>query len=76
MQKLKPLFFLLFLFGSCDTKKESIIDSQKLINKHITGLADSLKHVSDSESFNRIKTEIHTLQYRFDSLGIELKKYK
>lgn len=75
MHKLNPLFFLLFLPGSCDTKKEGIIDSQKLINKQLTGLADSLQHVGDSEAYNRIKTEIHSLQYKFDSLSNELKKY-
>ena len=73
---MKPLLFLLFLLGSCDTKKESIIDSQKLINKQLTGLTDSLKHAGDSESYNRMKTEVHYLQYKFDSLSNELKKYK
>lgn len=75
MQKLKPLL-LFFLLGSCDSKKESIIDSQKLINKQLTGLADSMKHAGDSESLTRMRTEVHALQYRFDSLGTELKKFK
>ncbi len=62
MKKLILLPFLLLFFISCDTKKESIIDGQKLINKQLTGLADSLKHVSDSEGIVRIKGEIAVLQ--------------
>ena len=75
MKKFISLFILLLSFISCDTKKQSIIDSQKLINKKITGLADSLQRVGDSESYNRIKGEIYVLQLRFDSLSNELKKY-
>ena len=73
MKTLKLLPFL-FLFISCDTKKESIIDSQKLINNQIVGLADSLNRVSDTGSIHRIRFEIHTQQLRFDSLSNELKK--
>ncbi len=76
MKILKLLPFLLVFTTSCDTKKESIIDGQKLINKQLTGLSDSLNRVSDSASFNRIKGEIHSLQLKFDSLGVELKKFK
>jgi len=76
MKKLILLLFLFFLFNSCDSKKESLIDSQKLINKQLTGLTDSLQHVSDSVSFNRIKTEIRVLQLRFDSLSNELNDLK
>jgi len=75
MKKLKSLSMLLVLLISCDTKKQSIIDSQKLINKQLTGLADSLKRVSDSQSFYRIKGEVVVLQQRFDSLSDELDKY-
>lgn len=74
MKKLILLPFLLSFFVACDSKKQSIIDSQKLINKRLTGLADSLHHVSDSESYNRIKSEIHVEQIRFDSLKNELDK--
>ena len=74
MKKLILLPLLFFLFVSCDSKKESIIDSQKLINKRITGLADSMQHVGDSESLNRIKGEIRVEQLRFDSLSNELNK--
>lgn len=76
MKKLILLPFACLLFISCDSKKESIIDSQKVINKKITGLADSLQHVSDSESLNRIKSEIRVEQLRFDSLSNELNKLK
>jgi hypothetical protein len=76
MKKLVLLLFLFSLFNSCDSKKESLIDSQKLINKQLTGLADSLQHVSDSVSYNRIKKEIHILQLRFDSLNNELNNLK
>jgi hypothetical protein len=69
MKKTWSLLFVLFILSSCDSKKESIIDSQKLINKQLTGLADSLKHVSDTVAFNRIKSEIHYLQFKFDSLS-------
>ena len=75
MKKLRSLSMLLVLLISCDTKKQSIIDSQKLINKQLTGLADSLKRVSDSQSFYRIKGEVVVLQQRFDSLSDELDKY-
>lgn len=75
MKKILPCFLVLFLLTSCDSKKESIIDSQKLINNQLAGLADSLKRVSDSADYNRIKTEIHYQQYRFDSLNNELKKF-
>ena len=74
MKKLILLPLLCFLFISCDSKKQSIIDSQKLVNKRITGLADSLKRVSDSESYIRIKEEIRVEQLRFDSLSNELNK--
>ena len=74
MKKLILLPLALFFFTSCDTKKQSIIDSQKMINKRLTGLADSLQHVSDSESYNRIKSEIRVEQLRFDSLSNELAK--
>ncbi len=74
--KILKLLLVLFLFVSCDTKKQSIIDGQKLINKQLTGLADSLNRVSDSASLNRIRLEIHVLQIKFDSLGVELKKFK
>lgn len=74
MKVLKLLSFIL-LFVSCDSKKESIIDSQKLINKQLTGLADSLNRVSDSASLFRIKSEIKVLQLRFDSLSVELQKF-
>lgn len=74
MKKLILLPFFLSLFVACDSKKQGIIDSQKLINKRLTGLADSLQHVSDSESYNRIKSEIHVEQLRFDSLSNELNK--
>lgn len=74
MKKLNLLLFIL-LFISCDSKKQSIIDSQKLINKQLTGLADSLHRVSDSESYLRIKKEVQVLQLRFDSLSNELKKF-
>ena len=76
MKKLILLPSLLFFFVACDSKKESLIDSQKLINKQLTGLADSLQHVSDSVSFNRIKMEIRVLQLRFDSLNNELNDLK
>ena len=75
MKILKLLPFL-FLFIACDSKKESIIDGQKLINKQLIGLTDSLNRVSDSTSFHRIKSEIHILQLKFDSLSVELKKFK
>ena len=74
MKKLILAPFVLFFFISCDTKKQSIIDSQILINKRLTGLADSLQHVADSESYNRIKSEIRVEQLRFDSLSNELNK--
>ncbi|HEY2725992.1 MAG TPA: hypothetical protein VGI61_02385 [Parafilimonas sp.] len=76
MKKLILLPFVCLLFVSCDSKKESIIDSQKMINKRITGLADSLQHVGDSASLNRIKAEIRVEQLRFDSLTNELNKLK
>ena len=76
MKKINLLFLALLLFISCDSKKESLIDSQKLINKQLTGLSDSLNRVSDSQSFYRIKGEIHALQMRFDSLSNALKKFK
>lgn len=76
MKKLILLPFLLMFFIACDTKRESIIDSQKLINKRLTGLADSLQHFSDSESIARIRGEIKTEQLRFDSLSNELNKLK
>jgi hypothetical protein len=50
------------------------MDSQKLINKQLTGLYDSLKRVSDSADFNRIKGKIDYLHFRFDSLSKELNK--
>ncbi|HVX27440.1 MAG TPA: hypothetical protein VHB70_13915 [Parafilimonas sp.] len=74
MKKLILLPFLFIFFISCDTKKQGIIDSQKLINKQLTGLQDSLRHVGDSESYNRIKSEIRVDQLRFDSLSNELNK--
>ncbi len=74
MKKLILVPILLFIFASCDTKKQSIIDGQKMINKRLTGLADSLQHVGDSESYNRIKSEIRVEQLRFDSLSDELSK--
>ena len=75
MKKLILLPLFLFLVA-CDSKKQSIIDSQRLINKQLTGLSDSLHRVSDSESFNRIKREIQVLQLRFDSLSNELNNFK
>ena len=75
MKKIILLPLLLFVFASCDSKKQSLIDSQKLINKKLTGLADSLNRVSDSASFYRIKSEIRVLQIRFDSLDNELDKF-
>ncbi|MEP6465141.1 MAG: hypothetical protein ABJB05_02495, partial [Parafilimonas sp.] len=68
MKKLILPFFIL-LFISCDSKKESIIDSQKVINKQLTGLEDSLKRVNDSTSHLRMKNEVRVLQLRFDSLS-------
>ncbi len=76
MKTLKFLPLLSLFFISCDSKKDSIIDSQKLINQQLTGLADSLNRVSDTTSFRRIRSEIHVLQLRFDSLSVELKKFK
>ena len=76
MKKLILLPFACLLFVSCDSKKQSIIDSQKMINKRLTGLADSLQHVGDTESLNRIKSEIRVEQIRFDSLTNELNKLK
>jgi hypothetical protein len=74
MKKLILLSFAYLLCTSCDSKKESIIDSQKMINKRLTGLADSLQHVSDSQSIYRIRSEIRIEQLRFDSLSNELNK--
>ena len=76
MKKLILLLFACVLFISCDSKKESIIDSQKMINKQLTGLQDSLQHAGDSESLNRMKSEVRVLQLRFDSLTNELNKLK
>lgn len=64
------------ILTSCDSKKEGIIDEQKLINKNLTGLQDSMQHAGDSESLARMKSEAQVLQLRFDSLNNELKKYK
>jgi hypothetical protein len=74
MKKIILLQFLFFQFISCDSKKQRIIDSQKLINKRLTGMADSLQHAGDSESLNRIKAEISVEQLGFDSLSNELSK--
>jgi uncharacterized protein YcfL len=74
MKKIILVPLLFFLFISCDSKKQSIIDSQKLINKKLTGLQDSLQHAGDSESLNRMKSEVRVLQLRFDSLSNELNK--
>ncbi len=75
MKKLNLLFLAFMLISACDSKKQSIIDSQKMINKRLTGLSDSLHHVGDSESYNRIKSEIRIEQLRFDSLNNELQKF-
>ena len=45
-----------------------------MINKRLTGLADSLQRVSDSQSVYRIRSEIRIEQLRFDSLSNELNK--
>ena len=74
MKKLILLPLLLFVFAACDSKRESIIDSQKLINKRLTVLGDSLQRVSDQESIHRIKEEIRVEELRFDSLSNELNK--
>ncbi|MBV9961902.1 MAG: hypothetical protein JO072_06605 [Parafilimonas sp.] len=76
MKKLILLPVLLFFFVACDSKREGIIDGQKLINKRLTGLGDSLQHVSDSASIHRIKEEILVEELRFDSLNKELDKLK
>lgn len=75
MKKLILLPFLFVSFISCDTKKQGIIDEQKLINKQLTGLQDSLQHAGDSESIKRMQSEVHVLQLRFDSLSNELSKF-
>jgi uncharacterized protein YcfL len=69
---LLPIFLLLFI--GCETKKSGVVAGQEVINKQLTGLYDSLEHVSDSESINRIKGEIKVLQHQFDSLNTEYEK--
>jgi len=76
MKKIILLPFLMFFFVSCDSKKGSIIDSQKLINKKLIGLQDSLNRVSDSADHARMTSEVHALQQRFDSLSKELEKFE
>lgn len=61
---------------ACDSKKEGIIDEQKMINKQLTGLQDSMQHAGDSTSLARMKGEAQVLQLKFDSLNNELQKYK
>ena len=75
MKIIKPLFFALLLLTSCDSKKEGIIDGQKLINKQLTGLYETLNRISDSAEFYRLKHKIDSLHFKYDSLSTELKKF-
>lgn len=75
MKRIKPLFFTLLLLASCDTKKQGIIDNQKLINKQLTGLYETLKRQSDSAEFYRVQHKIDSLHFKYDSLSRELKKF-
>ncbi len=75
MKQIRPLFFTLLLLASCDTKKQGIIDNQKLINKQLTGLYDLQHRVSDSAEFYRLKRQIDSLHFKYDSLSTELKNF-
>ena len=72
MKRLILLPFFLCFFIACDSKKQRIYDNQKLINKQLAGLQDSLNHAGDSASLERMKSEVKVLQFQFDSLNNEL----
>ena len=72
--KNKLILFTLLLLTSCDSKREGIIDNQKVINKQLTGLYDMLNRLSDSTEIQRTKHKIDSLHLTYDSLSKELKK--